>query len=111
MIEGARRANGNFGEARRFGRSVGIESRSFDVSSAGPESGADYFVGIGFAGDRICSVALRCAPPGEPRHCEIKTAPEKVNWTVFANEARTKLLENPIHCNQCSPEPNDGVAI
>src|SRR6266699_55562 len=62
MIESARRAHGSFGETQRLGRSVGVESRSFDVSSAGPESGADHLVRIRFAGNRICSVTLGCAP-------------------------------------------------
>src|SRR5437763_15079485 len=63
MIESARRTHGSFGETQRLGRSVGVESRSFDVSSAGPESGADHFVGVGFAGNVICSVTLGCASP------------------------------------------------
>src|SRR5256886_15912418 len=62
MIESARRAHGSFGETQRLGRSVGVESRSFDVSSAGPEYGADHLVGIGFAGDGIRSVTLGSAP-------------------------------------------------
>src|SRR5205814_10414982 len=82
-----------------------------DISSTGPESGADDFVGIGFAGDGVGSIARGCAPPGEPSNCKIKAAPEEVNRTVFANKTRPELFENCVDDDQRSPELNDGVTI
>src|SRR5438876_11063787 len=54
MTESARRTHGSFGEARRLGRSVAVDGRSFDFSSARPESGAARLVGIGRAIDAFC---------------------------------------------------------
>src|SRR6478736_9349189 len=44
-------------------------------------------------------------PSGETRHCQIKTAPEKMHRTAFAAETRAKVLKHAIALQQDAPKP------
>src|SRR5215469_17903293 len=50
-------------------------------------------------------------PSGETRHCEIKTAPEKMHWAAFTTETRAKFLENAIALHEHAPEPGCMFAV
>ena len=43
-------------------------------------------------------------PPREPCHRQIERAPEEVDRAALADEARAKLLEDPIGLHEDAPE-------
>src|SRR6266496_5903651 len=50
-------------------------------------------------------------PSGETRHCQIKTAPEKMHRAAFAAETRAKVLKQAIALHEHAPEPVGIFAI
>ncbi len=50
-------------------------------------------------------------PSGETRHCQIKTAPEKMHRTALPAETRAELLEYTIALHEHAPEPVGIFAI
>src|SRR5512132_7860 len=50
-------------------------------------------------------------PSGETRHCQIKTAPEKMHRAAFAAETRAKVLKHAIALHEYAPEPVGIFAI
>ncbi len=96
MIKSRGRLNFLLGKAGWFGRGIGIECRTLDLASAGPDSRTDHFVGLRFAGDGIRAGAFGSAATGKARHRQVEAAPEKMHRTVFADEAGAKFLENIV---------------
>jgi len=56
-------------------------------AAARPESSADHFMRISFAGDRIGADALGSTASGETGDAEVEASPEKMYGTVLANES------------------------
>src|SRR5580698_8905452 len=104
MIESFRGLYPLLGKARRLGRGIRIERRTFDVAAARPESRADHLMRIGLARHGIGAHALRSPPPGEPRHTEIKASPEEMYRTVLADKPRPEFLKDVIARDQYLPE-------
>src|SRR5579863_1795079 len=104
MIESFRGAHRALREAGGLRRRVGIKRRAFYVAASRPESGADHFMGIGFARDGIRTSAFRRSAAREARHRKIETAPEKMDRAGFADEAGAKFLENRLAANKNPPE-------
>src|ERR1700724_2880531 len=94
MIEGRRRFNLLLGEAGGVGRSISVECRAVDFATAWPESRADDFMRIGFAGDDVCPGTLGSTPSGKARHRQGEASPEKMHRTALADEAGAKFLED-----------------
>ena len=63
MIESSLEADLPLGETGRLRRSVGVESRSFDVAAARPESRTAHLVRVGFASNRVGSRTLGALLP------------------------------------------------
>src|SRR5882724_10709681 len=95
----------------RLRSGIRVERRPFDLAAAGPESGADYFMRIGFAGDRVRSFALRSAPSGKARDRQIETSPKKMYRAVLADEARTEFTEDAVCDQENPPEPGRILTI
>jgi hypothetical protein len=78
------------------------EGNSFYLATtARPEPAAADLVRVSFGHDPWRNVGVNATrrwrrATGEPRHREIKAAPEEVNGTDLPDEARAKQLEQPI---------------
>src|ERR1700721_2210299 len=104
MVEGCRRLHFLLGEARWLGCCISIKCCAFNVASARPESRTDYFMGIGFARNGIGGRTFGGAATGEARHAQVEASPEKMHWTIFADETRAKFLEDGVGQNQYLPQ-------
>src|SRR5205823_7471245 len=68
-IESLRGAHPVFLKSRRLWRGIRVEGRiPHYLAIAGPKPHADYFVGVGFFGDRVRARALRRTSPGKARY-------------------------------------------
>ena len=61
---------------------------------------------VGFTGNivgepRNAARVQRCRPPGESRHCQVETAPEKVDGTGLAEKAGAESLEDAVDGHAC----------
>ena len=104
VVKRRRGAHRPLAKSIRRGHRVGIECRSFDVASARPKTHAADFVRIRLPSHGVRAGAFRRAAPGKARHCKIKAAPKEMDRADFADESRTKFLENRIHGDKNSPE-------
>src|SRR5580704_18015214 len=100
MIKSCSRPNPAFSKILRLRRCVGIERRIFDVSTARPESTADYFVRIGLASDQVRSLPRRSAASREAGNRQIEASPEEMHGAAFSDEVTTKLFEDRIGLRQ-----------
>src|SRR5208282_824945 len=91
-------------KAGRLRSGIGVKSWSLDFAAAGPESRTDNFVGVGFAGDGVGLWSWRSAAAGEARDGQVEASPEKMHWTIFADEAGAEFLEDDVAQNQNLPE-------
>src|SRR5260370_15062354 len=82
------RAHPMFLKSRRLRSGIRVESCiPHDFAIAGPKSDADYFVGVGFFGDRVRARTLRRASPRKARHRQIAAAPEELDRADLANQS------------------------
>src|SRR4029434_7352607 len=77
---------------------------------AGPKTQTAYFLRVGLARDLVRQMRDstrmgRRWPPRETRHCQIKTAPEKMHRTALAAETRAKFLKYAIGLHEHAPKP------
>ena len=72
---------------------------------------ADVLVRVAFRGDLVGAFARRRGTAGEACHRVIEAAPPEMYGTDFADEARTKLLEDLVDGNQRALEKIDVVSI
>src|SRR5438067_4844327 len=94
-----RRARGRCSESLRLGIGVAVEQRIRCHGAARPKSRAAHLVRIRVARDVIGKIRdaarmRRGSAPGKPRDREIEAAPEKMDGTYFAVEARAKAVED-----------------
>ena len=94
-------------EPLRRGVGIGVEGR-LAPRIAGPEARAGHLVRIGLARHRVGQVrhAPRMQgrpPPREPRHRQIKGAPEQLNGAALAQEPGAEQAEHPVHLHQRPP--------
>src|SRR6266550_3923437 len=97
-------------EPRRFRIGIGIEDWRRRSRVAGPKTETANFLRVGLARDlvrqmRHSSRMGRGWPPGETRHRQIKTAPEKMHRTALATETRAKFLKDAIALHEHTPKP------
>jgi len=108
-------ANGGIAKAGRFGGGVGVEERGGDFGAqpgaAGPESVADTFVGVGFAGNAVGSGPVGGSAAGEARHRQIEAAPEKMDSAALTNEFGAELLEDLFSMGQDVPQPRNILCV
>src|SRR5581483_5941166 len=116
LVEGGGWLNFCLCESGRFGIGIRIEKRGRRSRIAGPKTKAANFLRIGLARDlvrqmRDAAGMGRCRPPGETRHRQIKTTPEKMDRTAFAAETRPEFLKYAIALHEHVPEPVGIFAI
>src|SRR5437773_8284309 len=109
LVESSIRLNFRLCESRRFGIRIGIEDRRRRSRVAGPKTQTAYFLRVGLARDLVRQMRDsprmgRRRPPGKTRHCQIKTAPEKMHRTALATESRSKFLKDAIALHEHAPE-------
>src|SRR5690348_13722585 len=79
------------GKSRRFRSSITIKGSTFQVAATGPPARADHLMRISFLHDlaqnRIGIIARWRRTAGKARDRQIKTAPEEMCRTRFADEA------------------------
>src|SRR4029077_3009078 len=110
LVEIRIRLNFRLCESKRFRIGIRIEEWRRRSRVAGPKTEAAYFLTVGLARDRVrqmwnSSRMRRRWPSGETRHCQIKTAPEKMHRTAFAAETRAKFLKYASAFQQDAPKP------
>src|SRR3989440_5545536 len=110
LVESRIRLNFRLCEPRRFWISIGIEDWRRRSRVAGPKTETANFLRVGLARDlvrqmRDSSRMGRGWPPGETRHRQIKTAPEKMHRTALATETRAKFLKDAIALHEHTPKP------
>src|SRR5438552_14178875 len=110
LVESRIRLNFRLCEPRRFWISIGIEDWCRRSRVAGPKTETANFLEVGLARDlvrqmRDSSRMGRGWPPGETRHRQIKTAPEKMHRTALATETRAKFLKDAIALHEHTPKP------
>src|SRR5580704_1868463 len=110
LVESRIRLNFRLCESRRFRIRIRIEDWRRRGRVAGPKTETAYFLTVGLARDRVRQMwnsprMRRRWPSGETRHCQIKTAPEKMHRTAFPAETRAKLLKHAIALHEHAPEP------
>src|SRR5260370_39971469 len=93
-----------FVQAGRGRGGVAVKCRTFHLSTAGPESGADHFMGIGLTRHRIRSGTLGRAASGKAAYREIEASPKEMDRAAFPDEPDPEFLEHAIHGNENSPE-------
>src|SRR6266516_7065804 len=101
--------NFRFCESRWFRIRIGIKNWCWCGGIARPETEAAYFLRVGLARNHVRqmwdSPRMRWRlSPGETRHCQIKTAPEKMHRTAFAAKPRSEFFEDPIALHKNAPE-------
>src|SRR5690348_5592665 len=104
MIEGLRGAHRAFRESRGLRRGIRIKRGSLDVSAPWPKPHAAHLMRIRFTRNGVRPFALRRAPAGKSRHCQIETAPEKVDRTRFSDKLRAEFAEHRITTHESTPE-------
>src|ERR1700733_6156482 len=104
MIKRGRRLHRLLRKTRRLRGGIGIKGWSLDFAASGPESGADLFMGVGFAGDGIGLRPGRSAVAGEACDRKVEAPPEKMHRTIFSDEAGAEFLEDNVAQNQDLPE-------
>src|ERR1700719_2592054 len=87
-IESLRRHYALVLETRRLGCGISIKCGVFyHRAIAGPKSVADHFMRVSLFGYEVCVRTFWRAPAGKTRGRQIKTAPEKMHRTGFADES------------------------
>src|SRR5206468_11618640 len=109
LVEGRIRLNFRLCESGRFRIGIGIEDWRRRSRVAGPKTQTAYFLRVGLARDLVRQMRdsprmVRRRPPGKTRHCQIKTAPEKMHRTALATESRSKFLKDAIALHEHAPE-------
>src|ERR1022692_454714 len=104
MVKGRCRFHFLLAEARKLRRGIRIKRRTFNLAAARPESGADHFMRIRLARNRIGSRAFRGAPPRKARHTQIEAPQEKMHRTILADESCPEFLEDAVAQYQHLPE-------
>src|SRR5260370_15688262 len=82
----------------------GAVKRGTFHSTAGPESGADHFMGISLPGHGIGCGALGRAASGKTAHREVETSPKEMDRAAFPDKPGPEFLEHAIRGNQNPPE-------
>src|SRR4029450_5334390 len=116
LVESRIRLNFRLCEFRRFRISIGIENWCRRRRVAGPKTKAAYFLRVCLARDLVRQMRNspgmgRRWPPGETRHSQIKTAPEKMYRTALPAETQAEFLEDTIALPEHAPEPVGIFAI
>src|SRR5262249_44648704 len=116
LIESRVRTNFRLCESLRFWICVRIENGCRCDSVAGPKTQAAYLLRVSFPGNRVRQMwdsarMWRRWTARKTRHCQIKTAPEKMHGTAFATETRAKFLKHAIALHKDLPEPVGVLAI
>src|SRR4030095_13196127 len=116
LVESRIRLNFRLCEFRRFRVSIGIENWRRRRRVAGPKTKAANFLRVCLARDLVRQMRNspgmgRRWPPGETRHGQIKTAPEKMHRTALPAETRAEFLEDTIALHEHAPEPGGIFAI
>src|ERR1700680_500326 len=104
MIESRLRPDALFCKTWRLRRSVRVESRSFDVASARPESRTADFMRVSFPRDGISYRALWRHPPGKASDRQIEASPEKRYGAGLSLKAGAKLFKYLVNPDQHSPK-------
>ena len=102
-------------EPRRRGVGVGVEAR-VPTGIARPESRAGHLVGIGLARDRVGQMRhparmQRRRAPREPRHRQIKGAPEQVDRAALAQKPGAETVQHPIALHQGAPVVASDIGV
>src|SRR6185312_17313275 len=110
-VEGRLRLHRRCFEPIRLRSSVGVKSGLSIAAVSRPEPKADDLLRIRLARNCIGSGPLRSRTPGEPRHRQIKAAPEKMHRARVAQPSGLELPKHSIRLQKYAPEAMRGVGI